>query len=378
MSETRKLAERLIEIPSVTPDDGGCQSLIAKRLSRAGLSIDYLNFEDVSNLWAIIGDSGPLFTFVGHTDVVPPGPIESWNSAPFAPTIKDGLLFGRGAADMKSSLAAMITAIERFLADNTLNFRLAYLVTSDEEGPAINGIQRVMEVFKSSKTKIDYCLVGEPSSTETLGDTIKIGRRGSLNGKLKLLGVKGHVAYPHLAKNPIHIAAPTLNELVSEVWDSGNQHFPPTSFQISNVHAGVGVSNVIPATIEIDFNFRYSTETNDELIKNRVVKILNKHTSSYELEWSLSGKPFLTQTSDFIEIISDSVQEVVGKKPLLSTAGGTSDGRFIAPTGAQVVELGPSNKTIHKVNESVKIDDIEKLSLIYEKILITINNKADL
>ena len=375
MSETRKLAEQLIEIPSVTPADGGCQSLLAKRLSQAGFSIDYLNFEDVSNLWAVIGDSGPLFTFVGHTDVVPPGPIESWDSAPFTPTVRDKFLFGRGAADMKSSLAAMVTAIERFLANNTLNFKLAYLVTSDEEGPAINGIKRVIEAFDSSNTKIDYCLVGEPSSSESLGDTIKIGRRGSLNGKLKLLGVKGHVAYPHLAKNPIHIAAPMLSELVSETWDRGNEHFPPTSFQISNVHAGVGVSNVIPAGIEIDFNFRYSTETDDELIKERVVNILNKHTPDYELEWSLSGKPFLTQASDFIEIISDSVQNVVGKKPLLSTAGGTSDGRFIAPTGAQVVELGPSNKTIHKVNECVQIDDIEQLSTIYEKILIAINQK---
>ena len=375
MSETRKLAEQLIEIPSVTPDDGGCQSLLAKRLSQAGFSIDYLNFEDVSNLWAIIGDSGPLFTFVGHTDVVPPGPIESWDSAPFTPTVRDKFLFGRGAADMKSSLAAMVTAIERFLANNTLNFKLAYLVTSDEEGPAINGIKRVIETFDSSNTKIDYCLVGEPSSSESLGDTIKIGRRGSLNGKLKLLGVKGHVAYPHLAKNPIHIAAPMLSELVSETWDRGNEHFPPTSFQISNVHAGVGVSNVIPADIEMDFNFRYSTETDDELIKERVVNILNKHTLDYEIEWSLSGKPFLTQASDFIEIISDSVQNVVGKKPLLSTAGGTSDGRFIAPTGAQVVELGPSNKTIHKVNECVQIDDIEQLSTIYEKILIAINQK---
>lgn len=375
MSETRKLAEQLIELPSVTPDDGGCQSLLAKRLSQAGFSIDYLNFEDVSNLWAVIGDSGPLFTFVGHTDVVPPGPIESWDSAPFTPTVRDKFLFGRGAADMKSSLAAMVTAIERFLANNTLNFKLAYLVTSDEEGPAINGIKRVIETFDSSNTKIDYCLVGEPSSSESLGDTIKIGRRGSLNGKLKLLGVKGHVAYPHLAKNPIHIAAPMLSELVSETWDRGNEHFPPTSFQISNVHAGVGVSNVIPAGIEIDFNFRYSTETDDELIKERVVNILNKHTLDYEIEWSLSGKPFLTQASDFIEIISDSVQNVVGKKPLLSTAGGTSDGRFIAPTGAQVVELGPSNKTIHKVNECVQIDDIEQLSTIYEKILIAINQK---
>ena len=375
MSETRKLAEQLIELPSVTPDDGGCQSLLAKRLSQAGFSIDYLNFEDVSNLWAVIGDSGPLFTFVGHTDVVPPGPIESWDSAPFTPTVRDKFLFGRGAADMKSSLAAMVTAIERFLANNTLNFKLAYLVTSDEEGPAINGIKRVIETFDSSNTKIDYCLVGEPSSSESLGDTIKIGRRGSLNGKLKLLGVKGHVAYPHLAKNPIHIAAPILSELVSETWDRGNEHFPPTSFQISNVHAGVGVSNVIPAGIEIDFNFRYSTETDDELIKERVVNILNKHTPDYELEWSLSGKPFLTQASDFIEIISDSVQNVVGKKPLLSTAGGTSDGRFIAPTGAQVVELGPSNKTIHKVNECVQIDDIEQLSTIYEKILIAFNQK---
>ena len=373
MSETRKLTEQLIEIRSITPADGGCQRILAERLSRLGFSIEYLNFEDVLNLWAVLGDSGPLFAFVGHTDVVPPGSLELWDSDPFTPTLKNGFLFGRGAADMKASLAAMITAIERFLTHNKLNFRLAYMVTSDEEGPAVNGVRRVMEEFRSREIKIDYCLVGEPSSSNSLGDTIKIGRRGSLNGTLRIIGVKGHVAYPHLAKNPIHLAAPILDELVEEAWDNGNEHFPPTTFQISNIRGGVGVTNVIPDSVEVDFNFRYSTESSDKSLKDRVAKIIEKFTSSYKLNWSLSGKPFLTKSSDLIKFVSNSVEQIVGAKPTLSTAGGTSDGRFIAPTGAEVVELGPSNETIHKIDECVRLEDIDKLSEIYEKLLIAIN-----
>ena len=375
MSETRKLTEQLIEIRSITPADGGCQRILAERLSRLGFSIEYLNFEDVLNLWAVLGDSGPLFAFVGHTDVVPPGSLELWDSDPFTPTLKNGFLFGRGAADMKASLAAMITAIERFLTHNKLNFRLAYMVTSDEEGPAVNGVRRVMEEFRSREIKIDYCLVGEPSSSNSLGDTIKIGRRGSLNGTLRIIGVKGHVAYPHLAKNPIHLAAPILDELVEEAWDDGNEHFPPTTFQISNIRGGVGVTNVIPDSVEVDFNFRYSTESSDKSLKDRVAKIIEKFTSSYKLNWSLSGKPFLTKSSDLIKFVSNSVEQIVGTKPTLSTAGGTSDGRFIAPTGAEVVELGPSNETIHKIDECVRLEDIDKLSEIYEKLLIAINTR---
>ena len=375
MSETRKLTEQLIEIRSITPADGGCQRILAERLSRLGFSIEYLNFEDVLNLWAVLGDSGPLFAFVGHTDVVPPGSLELWDSDPFTPTLKNGFLFGRGAADMKASLAAMITAIERFLTHNKLNFRLAYMVTSDEEGPAVNGVRRVMEEFLSREIKIDYCLVGEPSSSNSLGDTIKIGRRGSLNGTLRIIGVKGHVAYPHLAKNPIHLAAPILDELVEEAWDNGNEHFPPTTFQISNIRGGVGVTNVIPDSVEVDFNFRYSTESSDKSLKDRVAKIIEKFTSSYKLNWSLSGKPFLTKSSDLIKFVSNSVEQIVGTKPTLSTAGGTSDGRFIAPTGAEVVELGPSNETIHKIDECVRLEDIDKLSEIYEKLLIAINTR---
>ena len=375
MSETRKLTEQLIEIRSITPVDGGCQKVLAERLSRLGFSIEYLDFEDVSNLWAVAGDSGPLFAFVGHTDVVPPGSSKLWTSDPFTPTLKNGFLFGRGAADMKASLAAMITAIERFLSHNILNFKLAYMVTSDEEGDAINGVKRVMEEFRSRNTKIDYCLVGEPSSSNSLGDTVKIGRRGSLNGKLRLIGIKGHVAYPQLAKNPIHMAAPILDELVEEAWDGGNEHFPPTSFQISNIRGGVGVTNVIPNSVEVDFNFRYSTESDDKSLKDRVTQIIEKFTSNYKVDWSLSGKPFLTQNRNLINLVSNSVEQVVGTKPTLSTAGGTSDGRFVAPTGAEVVELGPLNETIHKIDECVRLEDIENLSEIYEKILIAFNEK---
>jgi succinyl-diaminopimelate desuccinylase len=324
-------------------------------------------------MWATLGDSGPLFAFTGHTDVVPPGPLKDWKSHPFNPVERDGFLYGRGAADMKSSLAAMVVAAERFLSSHTLNFQLGFLITSDEEGEAINGIRKAMEIFKQREILIDYCLVGEPSSSRTIGDTIKIGRRGSLSGKLKIIGVEGHVAYPELASNPIHGAINSLRSLVAEHWDDGNSSFPPTSFQISNIHAGFGANNVIPESLEVDFNFRYSTEIDDASIKERVHKILDQDKQDYEIQWHLSGKPFLTNQSELIDLVSDSVKEETGETPIKSTAGGTSDGRFIAPTGAQVVELGPSNQTIHKINECIEIADLEKLTRIYEKILTKLN-----
>ncbi|MDB3993929.1 succinyl-diaminopimelate desuccinylase [Gammaproteobacteria bacterium] len=373
MSETMALAKELIAIPSITPDDKGCQQVIAERLIKLGFLVEPLRFAEVSNMWATLGDSGPLFAFTGHTDVVPPGPLKDWKSDPFNPIERDGFLYGRGAADMKSSLAAMVIASERFLSSQTLNFQLGFLITSDEEGEAINGIRKVMENFKQREILIDYCLVGEPSSSKRIGDTIKIGRRGSLSGKLKILGIEGHVAYPESASNPIHGSITSLGKLVAEHWDNGNSSFPPTSFQISNIHGGVGANNVIPGSLEIDFNFRYSTEINDTSIKERVHKILDQDNLDYEIQWHLSGKPFLTSQSELIELVSDSVREETGEIPIQSTAGGTSDGRFIAPTGAQVVELGPSNQTIHKINECIEVADFEKLARIYEKILTKLN-----
>jgi succinyl-diaminopimelate desuccinylase len=373
MPETLALAKELIVIESITPKDGGCQQIIAERLNIMGFSIEHLRFGEVSNMWATLGDSGPLFAFTGHTDVVPPGPLKDWKSHPFNPVERDGFLYGRGAADMKSSLAAMVVAAERFLSSHTLNFQLGFLITSDEEGEAINGIRKAMEIFKQREILIDYCLVGEPSSSRTIGDTIKIGRRGSLSGKLKIIGVEGHVAYPELASNPIHGAINSLRSLVAEHWDDGNSSFPPTSFQISNIHAGFGANNVIPESLEVDFNFRYSTEIDDASIKERVHKILDQDKQDYEIQWHLSGEPFLTNQSELIDLVSDSVKEETGETPIKSTAGGTSDGRFIAPTGAQVVELGPSNQTIHKINECIEIADLEKLTRIYEKILTKLN-----
>ena len=373
MSETMALAKELIAIPSITPDDNGCQQVIAERLIKLGFSIEPLRFGEVSNMWGTLGDSGPLFAFTGHTDVVPPGPLKDWKSQPFNPIERDGFLYGRGAADMKSSLAAMVIASERFLSSQTLNFRLGFLITSDEEGEAINGIRKVMENFKQREILIDYCLVGEPSSSKRIGDTIKIGRRGSLSGKLKISGIEGHVAYPELASNPIHGSLTSLRKLVTEHWDNGNSSFPPTSFQISNIHGGVGANNVIPESVEIDFNFRYSTEINDTSIKERVHKILDQDNLDYEIKWHLSGEPFLTSQSELIELVSDSVKEETGEIPIQSTAGGTSDGRFISPTGAQVVEHGPSNQTIHKINECIEVADFEKLARIYEKILTKLN-----
>ena len=369
MSATLDLAKQLIEIPSVTPEDGGCQELIAAKLGNLGFRLERLPFGEVSNLWAEIGEDGPLFVFAGHTDVVPPGPLDEWSFDPYHPTEHDGFLYGRGAADMKSSLAAMITATERFLSGQAPRGRLGFLITSDEEGQAINGTRKVIDTFKTQGRHIDYCVVGEPSSSETLGDTIKIGRRGSLSCRLKIIGIKGHVAYPQLASNPIHSALPALSALTSMQWDKGNASFPPTSLQISNIHAGVGANNVIPASMDIDFNLRFSTELDAESIKERVATILTENKLTYEIHWHLSGEPFLTCEPELIAAVSDSVREVTGIVPQQSTAGGTSDGRFISPTGTQVVEFGPCNSTIHKINERVRIADLDKLSDVFEAIL---------
>jgi len=370
VSDTLQLARELIRRPSVTPQDAGCQELLAERLERLGFRIESMPFGEVKNLWARKGEAAPLFCFAGHTDVVPPGPEEAWTSPPFEPTLRDGHLFGRGAADMKGSLAAMLTATERFLArfpDHRGS--LAWLITSDEEGVAVDGTVKVVEALQARGERIDWCLVGEPSSSVELGDTIKNGRRGSLNGHLRVKGVQGHVAYPQLARNPVHRALPALAELAGVEWDRGNRFFPPTSFQISNLHAGTGATNVIPGELEVLFNFRYSTENSAESLKARTEEILRAHGLDYRLEWSLSGEPFLTPEGELVEAAMAAVRQVTGIEPQLSTAGGTSDGRFIAPTGAQVIELGPRNATIHKVDEEVGVQELERLSGIYEELM---------
>ena len=372
MSATLDLAKQLIQRASISPEDIDCQQILAQRLIKLGFKIESLPFGKVSNLWAELGKEGPLFVFAGHTDVVPAGPIEEWSFDPFSPTEHEDFLYGRGSADMKSSLAAMIVATENYLASNKPNFRIGFLITSDEEGHAINGTRKVMETFNSQNRNIDYCIVGEPSSSKRLGDTIKIGRRGSLSCKLKVQGIKGHVAYPELASNPIHSALPALAKLTAAAWDAGNENFPPTSFQISNIHAGVGANNVIPDSMEIDFNLRYSTELDAETIKQRVEMILAEDGFDYQTQWHLSGEPFLTKESQLIDAVKRSVEEVIGIKPALSTAGGTSDGRFISPAGAQVVELGPCNATIHKIDERIRISDIELLTETYTKILVNL------
>lgn len=364
------LTEELIRRPSVTPLDEGCQQLMADRLAALGFDIESMFFEDTLNLWARRGQGKPLFCFAGHTDVVPTGPLEQWHSPPFEPQIRDGLLYGRGTADMKGSLAAMIVATERFLAKNpVLTGDIAFLITSDEEGPFINGTKRVIETLEARQEKISWCLVGEPSSTQQVGDVIKNGRRGSLTGYLKIKGVQGHVAYPHLVDNPIHKAAPALAALSTEVWDHGNAFFPATSFQISNIHAGTGATNVVPGELSLTFNFRYSTEVTAEQLQQRVLAILNQHQLQYDIEWVLNGLPFLTDRGPLVEAAVKAVRQVQGFETSLETTGGTSDGRFIAPTGAQVVELGPCNGTIHKINEHVRVADLELLTDMYEAIL---------
>ena len=370
MSATLELTKNLVSRASVTPDDSGCQSLMGDRLEMIGFSCQPLPFGDVSNLWATRGTGAPLLVFAGHTDVVPPGPAEQWDSPPFTPEVRDGLLYGRGSADMKGSLAAMITACEAFIGEHPDHAGcIGFLITSDEEGPSINGTVKVVEYLQQQGIHIDWCLVGEPSSSTQLGDVIKNGRRGSLNGKLHIRGKQGHVAYPQLAANPVHLATPALAELIALEWDQGNEHFPPTSLQISNIQAGTGAENVIPGSLELQFNLRYSTEITDGEIRQRIHDILDRHDLEYTLDWRLSGKPFLTPAGELVDAARQAIGEVTGIQTKLSTSGGTSDGRFIAPMGGQVLELGPVNATIHQVNECVSIDALDQLSDIYRHIL---------
>lgn len=370
MTPTLALTCQLIEQPSVTPHDADCQHIMMQRLRAIGFDCREMPFGDVKNFWAVRGNGGKLFCFAGHTDVVPSGEEKHWHSAPFKATIKNEHLYGRGAADMKGSLAAMVTACERFVAQHPDHAgRIAFLITSDEEGVAIDGTVKVVEQLQRENTQIDWCLVGEPSSSQQMGDTIKNGRRGSLGAKLLVKGVQGHVAYPQLARNPIHDAAPALAELSAEVWDYGNAFFPATSFQISNINAGTGATNVIPGTLEVLFNFRFSTELTEEKIRERTEAILQKHALDYEIQWALSGQPFLTGCGELVDATVAAIRDVTGLDTELSTAGGTSDGRFIAPTGAQVVELGPVNATIHKIDENTHVGELEQLSQVYESIL---------
>ncbi|ANJ67370.1 succinyl-diaminopimelate desuccinylase [Halothiobacillus diazotrophicus] len=367
---TVALAQELVSRPSVTPEDAGCQPLLAERLSALGFRIHNLRFGDVDNLWAIRGETGPLFCFAGHTDVVPTGDESAWQHPPFAAEIHADILFGRGTADMKGSIAAMVTACERFLADTpTPPFRLAFLITSDEEGRATDGTVKVVDWLKTQGERIDWCLVGEPSSKHRLADEYKIGRRGSITGNLVIRGKQGHVAYPHLADNPVHRAAPFLAELTAIEWDQGNTHFPPSTLQVANIQAGTGANNVIPGTLNIQFNLRFNTETTVDSIKERVTALLAKHGLNYSLDWQLSGAPFLTESAALVQAVERAVGTIIGSTPAASTAGGTSDGRFIAPTGAQVVELGPLNATIHQIDEQVPTEHLITLSTIYERIL---------
>jgi succinyl-diaminopimelate desuccinylase len=370
-SETFELTCDLISRQSVTPEDAGCQSMMAERLEALGFKVEGMPFEDVTNFWARRGTEGPVLCFAGHTDVVPTGPVEKWSSPPFEPTLKDGMLYGRGAADMKGSIAAFMTALDRFVkAHPDHKGSIALLITSDEEGPYINGTTRVIDTLEARNEKITWAIVGEPSSTALVGDVIKNGRRGSLGATMRVKGVQGHVAYPHLVRNPIHELAPALAELAATEWDQGNDFFPPTSFQVSNINAGTGATNVVPGEVEVLFNFRFSTEVTDTELRNRVEAILAKHNVEYEIKWNLSGQPFLTAEGDLVDAARAAILEVTGRETELSTSGGTSDGRFIAPTGAQVVELGPVNATIHKIDECVKAEDLDTLSTIYEQMLI--------
>lgn len=370
LSPTLQLACDLIQRPSVTPLDEGCQELMIRRLEAIGFRTERLRFDDVDNFWAVRGESGPIFAFAGHTDVVPTGDEKHWTTPPFAPHVTDGMLHGRGAADMKGSLAAMITACEDFIAQHPDHHgRIAFLITSDEEGIAINGTVKVVEWLEERNEKITWCLVGEPSSTTLTGDVIKNGRRGSLGAELTVKGKQGHVAYPHLADNPIHKVSPALAELAATQWDEGNDFFPATSFQVSNINSGTGATNVIPGDAHIIFNFRFSTELTSDILQERTEAILKKHNVNYEIVWKLSGQPFLTAAGALVESAVNAIKSETGLDSELSTAGGTSDGRFIAPTGAQVLELGPVNATIHQVDECIKAEDLNILSRIYSQIL---------
>ena len=370
VSPTLDLACELIRCASVTPDDAGCQAILAGRLVPLGFRIESMRFGGVDNLWARRGDNGPLLVLLGHTDVVPAGPLARWSSPPFEPTIRDGHLYGRGAADMKGSVAAMVTAIERFLVRHGEHHgSIALLVTSDEEGPSVNGVRRVIETLGRRDERIDWCLVGEPSSTDRLADTVRIGRRGSLNGTIVVRGLQGHVAYPHLARNPVHDLARLLAKLADTVWDEGSEHFPPTSFQVSNITAGTGADNVIPGHAEAVFNFRFSTRHDRDSLVAAVESACRALELDCDIDWRLSGKPFLTERGRLMEAVGDAVESVTGYRPEHSTAGGTSDGRFVAPTGAEVVELGPVNASIHSVDEHVLVTDLDRLSRMYEQVI---------
>ena len=379
MSEPLALLRDLISRESVTPEDAGCQDLLAARLVKLNFKEERLNFNDTQNIWLRRGEAKPLFTFLGHTDVVPPGPLEAWLSPPFVPTIRDGKLYGRGAADMKGGIACFLIAVERFIAKHPNHQgSIAVMLTSDEEGIATNGVVKVMEVLEQRHEKIDWCLVGEPSSDKKIGDVIRVGRRGSLCAKLTVIGIQGHVAYPELADNPIHSFAPALKELTEEIWDQGNLFFPPTSLQVSNINSGTGAENIIPGSAEVQFNLRFCTELSEATIKQRTSAILDKYNFTYEIQWRLSGNPFLTEKGALIDATHAAIKTVMGFDTLDDTGGGTSDGRFIAPTGAQVIELGPLNESIHKINENVGIDDLEILTAIYEQIMVNLLVKPTL
>lgn len=374
MSESIKLAQQLIQISSITPDDKGCQKIISDYLSPLGFKTENMKFGEVDNIWVRKGSEPPCFVFAGHTDVVPTGPEEKWTYPPFSAHIEGDTMYGRGTADMKSSIACFMVASKRFVNDYPDHKgSIAYLITSDEEGPAKDGTVKVVEALEARNEKFEYCLVGEPSSTAKLADSIKNGRRGSLSGNLTIKGIQGHIAYPHLAENPIHTVAPALEQLVGVQWDHGNEYFPPTSFQVSNINGGTGATNIIPGNVVIQFNFRFSTEHTPESLKESVHSILDHHNLNYDLEWNLSGMPFITPAEgELIQAVKQASESVVGYEPELSTGGGTSDGRFIAPTGAQVIELGPINATIHKINEEVSVSDLEKLTDIYYHTLVNL------
>jgi succinyl-diaminopimelate desuccinylase len=369
---TLALARDLIARPSLTPDDAGCQALLAERLAKLGFRIERMRHGDVDNLWARHGTGAPLVCFAGHTDVVPTGPLEEWHSDPFAPTERDGLLYGRGAADMKSSIAAFVVAVEELLAERKPNGSIALLITSDEEGPAVDGTVKVVEALAARGERLDCCIVGEPTCVNVLGDTMKNGRRGSLHGRLRVNGVQGHIAYPHLTKNPIHLAAPAIAVLAATAWDAGNEYFPPTTWQISNLHSGTGATNVIPGHADIVFNFRFSTASTVDGLKARVHAILDAHGLDYALDWELGAKPFLTPRGTLSDALTGAIRAVAGVTPELSTTGGTSDGRFIADLCPQVVEFGPVNASIHKIDEHVRVDDLERLKEIYRRTLVAL------
>lgn len=370
LSRTTALAAQLIAQPSVTPDDSNCQRIVGARLVRLGFRLETVRRNGVTNLWARRGDARPLVCFAGHTDVVPAGPRDQWLADPFTPTVKDGLLYGRGASDMKTSIAAFVTAVEDFLAvyPNPAG-SIALCLTSDEEGPSVDGTRLMVEMLRERGEAIDYCVIGEPSSVEKLGDMIKIGRRGTLSGKVRVNGIQGHIAYPHLASNPIHSVAPALNALTHEHWDQGNEHFPPTSFQVSNINSGTGAGNVIPGALEMLFNFRYSTESTHETLKSRFTAMMCRHSVPCDIEWTGLGLPFLTEQGALVATVKQAIEKVTGIAPALSCTGGTSDGRFIATWCPELVEFGPTNATIHKINECVAVNDIEPLREVYLQVL---------